>query len=435
MGRATGSVVGLLCLVAALAVAAPAAAVVPSTERVSVSTSGAQADGVVADFQAVTAHGRYVAWESNADNLVAGDTNRDFDLLLRDRVAGTTELVNVSSTGEQGNGGGFTPAISANARFVAFASISTNLTGNDTNNTTDIFLRDRRHGTTKRVSVKNGGGQITRGGFDPSITSDGRYIGFTSTGSNIVSGDTNGAQDVFLRDRVGRTTVRVDLKPDGQQIPGGAALGYVSSNGRYVLFTSWAVVTPGDTNGKQDLFLRDLVANTTELISVARTGGPADEYTSITEAISGDGRYVAFTSYASNLVVGDTNGAPDVFVRDRQTGTTKRVSLSNDGAQVSAGDGGRDGISADGRYVVFATDDGTVVAGDTNDAIDVFVRDLTAETTTRVSVDSAGGQANDRSYSSTISADGAHVLFVSYATDLVSGDTNGMNDVFIRNLR
>ncbi|MGZ4664922.1 MAG: TolB family protein, partial [Frankiaceae bacterium] len=179
---------------------------------VSVSNTGAQGKGYSAGAvtqsdgryagAVVSANGRYVAFISGAANLVPGDTNTESDVFVRDRRAGTTTRVSVSNTGAQANGYSYEVAVSANGRYVAFDSNATNLVPGDTNDAQDVFVRDRRAGTTTRVSVSNSGAQGNGGSGDPAVSANGRYVAFNSFATNLVPGDTNDARDVFVRDRV-----------------------------------------------------------------------------------------------------------------------------------------------------------------------------------------------------------------------------------------
>jgi Tol biopolymer transport system component len=265
----------------------------------------------------ISADGRYVAFRSEATNLVAGDTNNTADVFVRDRLAGTTERVSLSTAGVQGNNFSGYPSISADGRIVAFASVATNLVSGDTNQSYDIFVRDRLSGTTERVSVATGGAQGNNSSTYPAISADGNWVVFTSVASNLVAGDTNGASDVFVRDLVSATTERASVATGGAEGNGASGGPVISADGRYVAFLSTATnLVSGDTNGFMDIFVRDRSSGTTERVSVA-TGGAQENSDSFDSWISADGRYVAFESAASNLVAGDTNGARDVFVRDR----------------------------------------------------------------------------------------------------------------------
>jgi Tol biopolymer transport system component len=366
-------------LVAALA--APAAGQV--TSRVSVATGGAQANN--GSFQSsISADGRYVAFQSYATNLVAGETNGTvIDIFVRDRQGGTTERASIRSDGLQGNGDSTYPSISTDGRYVAFQSLASNLVLGDTNAGSDVFVHDRQSGATERVSVDSSRTQGDGPSFGPWISADGRYIAFSSLATNLVPGDTNGSGDVFVRDRQTGTTERVSVDSSG--LEGNNFSGdqfhrlSISADGRCVAFASFASnLVPGDTNAQPDIFVRDRQLGTTELVSVDTHGAPANGSSGMFGlAISADGRYVTFDSTASNIVSGDTNGNEDIFVRDRHSGTNEMASVD------SSGIGGNDysywpSISPDGRCVAFCSNSNNLVGGDTNGAEDIFVRDRAA---------------------------------------------------------
>ncbi|MDI6844046.1 MAG: Ig-like domain-containing protein [Anaerosomatales bacterium] len=341
--------------------------------------------------------------------------------------------ISVSSSGDQGNGGSYDPSISADGRYAAFCSDASNLVAGDTNGKLDVFVRDLATGTTTRVSVSSSGEEGNDYSNTPSISADGRYVTFYSFASNLVSDDTNSVHDVFVRDLASGETTRVSVSSSGVQ---GNSYSYdpsISADGRYVAFYSHARnLVPDDTNGADDIFVRDLATGTTTRVSVSSSGeeGNGDSYD---PCISADGRYVAFYSSASNLVAGDTNGKQDIFVRDLATGTTTRVSVSSSGEEGN-GDSYDPCISADGRYAAFHSYASNLVAGDTNGTVDIFVRDLATGTTTRANVSSSRQEANGLSYHASISADGRYVAFYSAASNLVPGDTNWFYDVFVRDL-
>jgi hypothetical protein len=404
-----------------------------TTTRISKSSAGAEGNGDSTYPSISSDDGRYVAFQSAATNLVAGDgdTNGKTDIFVRDRNTGSTYLVSKNSGGVEGNGDSGNPEISADGRYVTFESAANNLVTGDTNSVTDVFVRDRTTGTTTRVSRDSAGVQGNGLSLDPSISDDGRFVAFGSAATNLVSGDTNGERDVFVRDRQTGTTTKVSKSSAG--VAGDALSGTpsISADGRYVVFESTATnLVSGDTNAKFDVFVRDRQTGTTTRVSKSSAGAEGNDISEY-PTISADGRYVTFESDATNLVSGDTNGAVDVFVRDRQAGTTTRVSKSNAGVE---GDDAslNPAISSDGRYVAFHSIATNLVSGDTNGNSDIFVRDRQTGTTTRVSRDSAGVEGNDDSYTPSISADGRYVTFESDATNLVSGDTNAMYDIFVR---
>ncbi|MEG4277599.1 calcium-binding protein, partial [Microcoleus sp. MON1_C1] len=345
----------------------------------------------------------------------------------------TIDLVSVNSAGDRAIGDSVSPSISADGRFVAFASDASNLVPGDTNNSEDIFVRDILTNTTIGVSVDSTGNPGNNFSGNPSISADGRFVAFTSVASNLVPGDTNGYIHVFVRDLSTNTTTRISVDSAGNQGNRGSLSPSISANGRFVAFTSVATnLVPGDTNNSLDIFMRDLSTNTTTRVSVDSAGNQANNGSGDL-SISADGRFVAFSSNAANLVPGDTNNNYDVFVRDLLTNTTTRVSVSSSGEQ-GFGDSSSPSISADGRFVAFSSSAANLVPGDTNNGDDIFVRDLSTNTTTRVSVDSAGNPGNNRSFASSISADGRRVAFSSSAANLVPGDTNNGADIFVRDL-
>ena len=345
-------------------------------------------------------------------------------------VAGTTERVSVPSDGTQGNDYSDEPSISADGRFVAFWSYATNLVPGDMNGYSDIFVHDRQTGETTRVSVASDRTEGNGGSYRPSISADGRFVAFYSYASNLVPDD-KGHDDVFVHDRQTGATTRVSVASDGTQANGHSHIPSVSADGRFVAFYSYASnLVPGDTNGTHDIFVHDRQTGETTRVSVASDGAQANSY-SYVSAISADGRFVAFESYASNLVPADTNGGYDIFVHDRQTGQTTRVSVASDGAEGNQ-TSEQPSISAHGRFVAFRSSASNLVPGDMNGWLDVFVHDRQTGETTRVSVASDGTQGNNWSSSASISGDGRVVAFESHASNLVPGDTNGYKDVFVR---
>jgi hypothetical protein len=405
------------------------------TTRISVDTSGAEANGE--SYGIISSDGRYVAFDSYASNLVAGDANGESDVFVRDLQTGTTELVSGDDSGNPSNFASYGPSMSADGRYVVFTSQSTNLVADDDTKAEpdgfvapDAFVHDRDTGTTERVSVDGSGTGANGWSYGTFVSDDGRYVAFYSTGSNLVQGDTNGTFDAFVRDRELKTTERVSVDGSGTGANSSSYSPSMSADGRYVAFDSYASnLVEGDTNGHPDVFVRDRELKTTEWVSMGGSGAQGDYY-SWNARISADGRYVAFDSGSSNLVAGDSNDTGDVFVHDRDTGTTERVSVPRCGPQGN-GDSQGSYISADGRYVTFTSSASNLVGGDTNGVYDSFVRDRDTGTTERVSVDGSGVQGNGDSYGTSISSDGRYVAFDSGSSNLVGGDTNGVFDVFV----
>jgi hypothetical protein len=357
--RAVG-ILGAVVVVWGASVAPPAAAfTVDHVVRASVSSSGQQADGG-SGCDSMTPDGRYVLFESGADNLVPGDTNRLPDLFVRDLVAGTTTRANVTSSGKEVHGEYLRTQISAKGCFVAFDTNATDVVPGDTNGNPDVFIHDMVTGSTTRVSVSPNGMQgndlSNLDMYSPNgISSDGRYLVFESDATNLVARDANGHKtDVFLRDTLKNTTTLVDVSSSGEQANKYSYSGSISPDGRIVTFSSIATnLAPGLKAHQWDqLFAHDMMTGRTWLISKSASGAEANGI-NLGASISADGRFVAFDSYASNLVPGETQDY-NVLVADLQTGALTLASVSSSGRE------GNDlsfnsRLSANGRYVAFTS--------------------------------------------------------------------------------
>jgi Tol biopolymer transport system component len=412
------------------------------TIPVSVNGVGAMGNGI-SHSQAISADGRYVAFESQSSNIDGVELFDQFEVYVHDLDSSRTERISVGPGGRDPDRSSGQPVLSADGRYVAFMSEATNLLpeagarggeGGDTNGRDDIYLRDRRTGALERVSVPTGAGGAQANGNSqmPSVSADGRFVAFDSYADNLVPGDTNGLSDVFVRDRVAGTTERVNVGPGGRQARADSGQAVISADGRYVAFESWAGdLAPGrDGNRAYDIFVRDRVARATERVSVT-PGGAAANAASFAPSISADGRFVAFDSPASDLVPGDTNGRYDVFVRDRATSTTARVSVDSRGRQVAA-DSALASISGDGRHVGYHSYAAGLVPDDRNRSRDVFLYDRRTRGVVRVSVTGDGRDAFGVSGAPSLSYDGRRVAFDSLASNLAPGDHNATDDIFVR---
>jgi hypothetical protein len=381
-------------------------------------------------FSAVSDDGRFVAFYSQASNLISGDTNDEGDIFLHDWQTGQTSLVSVSSEGVQGNGNSSSLSISADGRYIAFGSAASNLVSGDTNNAWDVFVHDQQTGETVRVSIASDGTEANGGsGGWTTISANGRFIAFGSTANNLIDGGTNNYNHIFVHDRETGVTTIVSVASHGAQGNGDSESPSVSDDGRYVTFFSYANnLVDGDTNGHVDIFVHDRQTGQTNRVSVSSEGTEANGH-SLYPIISGNGRYVTFTSEANNLVNDDTNGFQDIFVHDLQTGQTSRVSVTSDGAE-SNQSSFHPFISGNGRYVVFTSLASNLISGDTNSTGDIFVHDRLSGQNSRVSVSSDGVEGNEWSGHPFISWNGRYVTFTSGASNLVIGDTNNTLDVF-----
>ena len=396
-----------------------------STTRVSVASDGTQGNsGSASGVHAVSADGHYVVFESDAKNLIPDDTNNRNDVFVYNTQTGQITRVSVASDGVQGNGNAGTPAISANGRYVAFQSYASNLVSNDTNGYGDIFVHDTQTGQTIRVSVASNGmqgndnspGPYSVNYSTPALSADGRYVVFESDASNLVSGDINNTRDVFVHDTQTGQTTRVSVASDGSQGNASSNWPDISDDGRYVAFQSFADnLILDDTNSSIDIFVHDIQTGQTTRVSV-ESDGTQWSSPSYYPTTSADGRYIAFQSYAHG---------PNIFVHDTQTGQTSDFSAGGNGEEYLIS------ISADGRYVAFSSGSNNFVPGDTNGVYDIFVYDILSGQTIRVSVASDGTQGNYNSLWPAISDDGRYIVFSSLSSSLVSNDTNGKQDIFI----
>lgn len=347
-------------------------------------------------------------------------------------LAQTVTRVSVASNGGQANGASYFGNVTANARFVVFSSDATNLVPGDTNARTDVFRRDLKTGQTTRISVNDAGVQGDGRSFASGVSRDGRLVLFWSHATNLVAGDTNGFPDVFLRDVLLGTTTRLGMGLDGVEPDGGNRSPSMSDDGRWVAFQSWATnLVPEDRNDREDTFVLDRRTG-----GITRVGQPArgeSDGDSLVPQLSRDGRYLAFDSSATNLVPGDTNGTIDAFMLDRTRGTLVRASVTDAG--VEGNQQSRSPIVSDnGRWVLFLSAADNLVPGDTNQSFDSFIHDVRRRETRRVSVATSGAEGNHGSSRGTFDAKGRFVAFGSSSNNFVAGDDNVATDAFLRDL-
>lgn len=434
--RRAGAFAVLITLTALALPSPPAGAsakLVPVNAIVSATPSG-KAGNDASNTSDLSSSGRWVAFASNATDLVAGDTNAKSDVFVRDTLSSTTIRVSVGAGGVQANSASTEPSISRDGRYVAFSSAATNLVAGDTNAAVDVFVRDLRNGTTTRASVPSGtNGQATGGtSSKPSISGDGLSVAFESDATNLVGSATNAGPDVFVRDLIASTTELVTLTSTEVPLSGGGWAPSISGTGRYVTFTSPTNAVGPFSDSVEDVFLRDRAAGTTERVSLAGSAGTIPNGSSGAGSVSDDGRYVAFKSLASNLTMfTDAPNAMDVFVRDRTMASTDLVTRST-GNVVAASGGTEPTMSADGTKVAFTSNSSNLVSGDTNDFSDVFIRNTAAGTTNRWSLSSTGNQLAGFSSFPAISSDASAVSYAANAPNPFGEDTNGNIDVYVR---
>jgi len=435
----------LVALCAPLAVGAKDETILVS--RQSDADGGAGADGEDGSFpDSVSADGRFVAFESDADNLSSADDNGVVDVYVRDLQTNTTTLVSRQSAvegGAVGNAFSSGGSISADGRFVAFTSRATNLTA-DAGTGLDIFVRDLQTNTTtlvSRQSAADGGAVGDGGSFAGRISADGRLVTFNSRADNLSDDDADEVEDIFVRDLEAETTTLVSRAAGAGGAGGDAdsARTAVSANGRHVVFDSEADNLSGaDNNAFINVFVRDLETDTLTLVSRqgAADGSAAGDDSSFGASISDDGSRIEFASRADNLSADDNNEFESIYVRDLEANTTTLVTRQNGAAGGAADDTSNRGeISANGRFVGFNTAARNLSDDDDDAFADVFVRDLQTNTTTLVSRQSAsdGGAAGDGdSDGAMLSADGRFFAFDSEANNLSTLDAEPDSDVFVR---
>ena len=428
-----------------------------STVAVSTNEAGELGDGS-SDVPSISSDGRFIAFESTATNLVSDDTNGQKDVFVYDQVIGQITLVSVGYDGQPADRSSGNAVISADGRFIAFESTATNLVQGDTNGMQDIFMYDRENHVISLASVNSVGELGNDNSFHPSLSADGSYLAFYSYAKNLVANDTNNVRDIFVHDVINKNTFRVSTGLAGAESNGISINPVLTPDKHFVVFSSQANnLVDNDTNGKSDIFIYDFMSDTTVRLSLAEGGVEADD-DSLEPVISSDGRFVAFSSKATNLVLDDTNNVSDIFVADRLNSTIERVSVT------STASGGnkastRPSISNDGHYVIFSSgatnlsarslikasyneyDNGAqdkqvydaITAatqtggggGGTVDPIHVYIRDRQTGITTLVSRESD---------SPVISGDGQYVAFSSASPYLVCNDTNDKMDVFLRSI-
>ena len=384
---------------------------------------------------AISPDGRFAAFSSFATNLVPGDGNSALDVFLHDRQGGITERVSVASGGSEAQGdSGRAISVSADGRFVCFNSDADNLVPGDSNGASDVFLRDRVLGTTECVSVRSDR-SFANGpsGWGLAMTPDGRFIAFDTGASDVIPGDTNACWDVYLRDRaVGRTT-RVSVTDSGGESNGSSESPTLSASGRLLAFESRATnMRPGSSG--DHIWVRDRTTQRTEMVSVSSDEQPGNQQ-HIRPAISADGRFVVFLTNSNNLAGDDAIYDEDFVLRDRFLGRTELVTTPGELSTVESRwwGYGKSSLSGNGALVAFEWRDPGLVEGDANGRGDVFIRDRTSAATRRASLTTEGieGVAGAKSTHGVVSADGRFTSFVSDATNLVPGDTNGVPDVFV----
>lgn len=339
-------------------------------------------------------------------------------------VPKVNELISISSASVKGSASSTQQSVSADGRYVVFRSASSNLVSGDTNGSSDVFLRDRSTGTTSLVSVSSNGTQANYGGDSPSISYDGRYVVFTTNATNLDTSDTYPGADIYLRDIINGTTTlisKVANNPDNN-----AVIGKISADGRFVVYQS-----KNPNTIYQDIYVADLNDNSITLVSKDANNNNGNN-SSEAPSISCDGGIIAFSSRATNFVSGDTNNSADVFTVERIGGNIiSNLSIGGNNHSVA----GTSAVSCDGNYITFQSDATNLVSGDTNSSKDVFRYSRVNKQTELISKSTSSALGNGNSVEASISGDGRYIAYSSGSTNLVASDTNGTEDIFIRDTK
>ncbi|MCZ6674745.1 MAG: hypothetical protein O7C75_17590, partial [Verrucomicrobia bacterium] len=399
---------------------------------ISVASNGTPGDGS-SGGPSISYCGDKIFFTSSSNNLSPDDLDFNSNLFVHDAQSGETSLVIQA---------GSFPSTSADGRYVAFES-SASLVPLDTNDVGDVFVTDTQTGETKRVSVASNGTETDEWSLLPSISADGRKVAFMSVATNLGSSEFYYIlfQEVFVHDTETRETKQVSAAEDGTDSNGNNWNPDISADGRWVAFSSSATNLENafpDINW--DVYVKNLETGAIELVSKSTMNARGDD-DSMDPSISSDGRFIAFETDAQSLQFDelpytklDRNGFRDIYVHDRQSGETNRVSIASD---LTEGDGDSTdaSISADGRYVAFKSEATNLVASDTNGLWDIFVHDRWTGQTKRANVAADGTEAKSEfgtglNTTSSISGDGRYVTFSSIATNLVAVDIGGNNQIF-----
>ena len=413
---------------------AQAPVVGPATSVVRISTDSAATQANEGSYGAVwSPDSTMVAFESWASNLVPGDTNECSDVFVKNLSSGVLLRISTSASGGQSNGCAYRPSWAPDGSRIAFESWASNLVADDTNRSNDVFIKTLQSGAVQRVSTTGIGGQTNNDSYGPAWSADGTQIAFQSYADNLVAEDTNDDSDIFVKTLQGGAIQRISTTATGGQSNGGASAPAWSPDGMQIAFESWASnLLPGDTNEVGDIFVKTLTSGAVQRISTAAGGGQGNDG-AYRPVWSPTGTRIAFESWSTNLVPDDTNDSTDVFVTTLASGAVERVSTTAGGGQGDNG-AGSPVWSHDGTRIAFESWSTNLVPDDINDSTDVFVKTLATGAIQLVSTDSAGRLVDSGAGGPGFSPDGAKIAFGSWSSGLVLGDTNGVDDLFVKTL-
>lgn len=425
---------GVLALLIGLTVVVPAqtASAKAKTRRISVNSQGQQVAGDAYLWKrSISKSGRYVVFETNQMLVPTDDAVTISDVYLRDRKTGKTKIISVAEGSKVGGNAAFAPAISADGRLVVFEASGDSLVPGDTNGTTDVFVRDRKTGKVRRVNVSSSGAQADDGGVQPSISPNGRYVAFSSVSGDLVLGDNNGLSDIFVRDRKEKKTRRVSVASNGAEANGSSDRPSVADNGTVAFASGADNLVPGDSNNTYDVFVHKLKKKKTKRVSVASNGAQGDNL-SDSAAISRDGNVVSFQS-ASIFKPVASGVYREIWVHVVSSGKTSLITKGVGGTPSDNGSTAYQGaLSYNGRYVAFSSFAGNLVPGDDNGVADMFWYDRKSKKMKLVSRTFDGSDLDAGAPEGSISGDGRFVAFDSNATNVLPDELSSDSTVFFR---
>jgi Tol biopolymer transport system component len=409
------------------ALAAPGDVLAP-TRWASPGIGGGQSNGVC-DLPSISGDGRLVAFQSTSSDLVAIDTNAFSDVFVFDSASGTIELASISAGGGASNGGAWAPHLSSDGRFVCFEGNAHDFVVPNTNGVRNIFVRDRAAGSTELVSVSSLGVAANNTCEMSDISADGRFVAFGSYASNLVPNHTNGlVRDVYVRDRLLQTTVRISVGPGGVQANFGCFDPSISADGGRVAFMSSATSLAGTSAFRNHVYFYDASIGYAQLLSHSSAGIEGDHH-SMKPVISEDGQYVVYITSATNILPPPATGNAELCLTELSSGAVERVNVATSGV-VGTQAVTYASLSADARYVAFRQTTQTYVPEQSGGA---WVRDrATGHTFAVCSRDDGSPPTATTSLSVEISGDGTTVALVAQA--LVAADTGTGNDVYVRGI-
>lgn len=397
--------------------------------RVSVSAAGEQGNGRSL-VPSISADGHLIAFASEVNTLVDGDTNGEPDVFVKNMTTGEIRRVSATAVGVQGNGLSSGASINADGTVVAFHSLATNLVEGDTDEDADIYVKNLVTGEVRRASVSGAGEGGAGYSLFPAISADGNMVAFSSF-ARLAPEDTDSLEDVYVKNMTTGEITFVKASASGESEDAAQTEVAISADGKVVAFASDAVtLTPDDTNNREDVFIKNLTTGEFRRVSVSAMGAQGNER-SDEPSLSADGRFIAFASEAGNLIDGENHQGSDIFVKNLTTGEVRQATTNAEGKPATGEVSYSPSLSAEGNVVAFVSNANDLVPNHTMPNEDIYVKEMSTGAIRLASSNNVGAYGNDNSTGTRLSADGRKVSFESEASNLVEGDTNDKHDIFV----